>query len=190
MLIARTLPSAILVPLPNRLADVGHWLSAVDPGGAILSGGNDWGESAERDATESALVDWMAARSLPVFGACRGLQALNAICGGTVIDLDDQARQRHIGVAHRVAIAHEGLSGRISRQDLEVNSFHGQAVIRSGLAPVLSPFAMAEKDLVEGVFHLHKPMLAVQWHPERAGSDRGADEILIRSVFGGDWFWL
>src|SRR5438128_1472119 len=67
--------------------------------GLLLSGGGDveprrYGEEAHasvvdvdaaRDTFEIALVADARAKSLPVFGICRGIQLLNVACGGTLM---------------------------------------------------------------------------------------------------------
>ena len=65
------------VPVPNGMgAHLADWLAAVQPAAVVLSGGNDIGQCASRDATEHALLDYAQMAHMPVLGICRGMQML------------------------------------------------------------------------------------------------------------------
>ena len=96
-------------------------LARVD--GVFLTGGADinpsfYGEapngagasSAERDEFESILVPEVLRRDLPVFGVCRGIQALNVFSGGSLIQhLEDHPAGD--ACEHEISI----LGGRLAR---------------------------------------------------------------------------
>lgn len=144
-----------------------------------------------RDALEFALVRWAAAEGKPFLGICRGLQVLNAALGGSLIldlasevpsalphDAPDASRRDHL--AHTVVVDPSSrLAALLGEQDLQVNSFHHQAILAP--APGLRVSARATDGVIEAVELPDHPFgLGVQWHPE---------ELLhlaaMRSLFAG-----
>jgi gamma-glutamyl-gamma-aminobutyrate hydrolase PuuD len=128
--------------------------------GLILTGGesfqNDIKYSA-RDETEIDLIKSAIKKGLPIFGVCRGLQVLNSFFGGDCVKIPHRS---HVG-QHNLNI--------VSGQSIRINSFHEEGITETGLADDLVPFAFSDDGFVEGVRHRTLPIIAVQWHPERAG---------------------
>ena len=130
----------------------------------------------ERDRFETAILRGALARDLPVLGICRGIQLLNVVRGGTLIQdiptetgsevAHDPPGRARDEVAHGVEI--EGgtlLADLLGAGRAEVNSFHHQAVSRLGDGLVVS--ARSADGLVEGVeLAGARFTVAVQWHPE------------------------
>jgi len=187
----RTVPGAVLLPIPNDPLGVVRWLEVVTPDAVILSGGNDMGESPERDETELAVSRLAIEAGLPLLGICRGLQVLNGFYGGEVV-ADVSGRP---GALDHVARHHSAsLIGDLPRllgspEKLEVNSFHNQGVDRSGVATELRVFAETEDGLVEGFHDPRKAVLAVQWHPEREDPAREFNTSLIARFLAEGAFW-
>lgn len=159
--------------------------------GVLLSGGGDidparFGAAPiqglrsidpSRDSLELELARWAIEDQKPVFGICRGLQALNVALGGSLIqDIPSQ----HVGalehdvpghapeaIAHPVSIEPEStLSRLVGELTLDVNSSHHQAILR--LAPGWLATAHAPDGIIEAIESGSHPFaLAVQWHPER-----------------------
>jgi putative glutamine amidotransferase len=189
-----------LVPIlvPNTLADLHTYVTAVGAEGIVLSGGGDlaperYGQpntaseeiSPARDETEYRLLELAVERRLPVFGICRGIQVLNVFFGGGLIqDIPAQLHSpiSHDGEAtHPVAIVDPRVECVVERVELHVNSYHHQGVTADLLAPDLDVFAVCEADgVIEGVLHRTLPVIGVQWHPERPTPSRESDERLIR----------
>jgi putative glutamine amidotransferase len=189
-----------LVPIlvPNTLADLHTYVTAVGAEGIVLSGGGDlaperYGQpntaseeiSPARDETEYRLLALAVERRLPVFGICRGIQVLNVFFGGGLIqDIPAQLHSpiSHDGEAtHPVTIVDPRLERVVERGELHVNSYHHQGVTADLLAPDLEVFAICEADgVIEGVLHRTLPVIGVQWHPERPTPSRESDERLIR----------
>ena len=163
-------------------------LSKLD--GLVLTGGIDvtprlYGEashpkvtdtSAERDEFEVKLVGEAFAHDVPILAICRGMQLLNVALGGTLVqDIrtetgsairhDDFARPR-TDVAHTVSVrSGSRLHALLGEGEVEVNSFHHQAVDR--LATPLVATAFAPDGIVEAVeCPAARFILGVQWHPE------------------------
>jgi putative glutamine amidotransferase len=175
---------AVPVVIPPFTSDesIAALLERVD--GVCLAGGPDihpslYGQEpsdalgpteAELDGSEIALTRMALDRGLPLLCICRGLQALNVARGGTLIQDLPGHRQTEPGVlpTHRVRIAPDSLlSGALGgRTEIEVNSFHHQAV--DVLGERLRPVAWAQEDgLIEGIEATDREFaLGVQWHAE------------------------
>jgi putative glutamine amidotransferase len=196
LLAAGALPEEVVVVTPGD----------PDPGafdGLLLAGGVDvapnlYGEAPgtptlelhpERDALDFALFSAAERLGAPVFGICRGLQALNVALGGTL--WQDLPSQRARGVSHDTDVnpgARKDHPAHVVRarpvpspsrfaaavaalEGASVNSRHHQGV--KDLAPGLVPLAASPDDLIEA---FERPdggfFAAVQWHPENLIADR------------------
>jgi putative glutamine amidotransferase len=172
------------VILPPSPAGPAEALRALD--GLVLAGGADidparyravphpatGGLRLDRDAAEQAVLSVALARELPVLAICRGMQLLNVVRGGDLVqDLDDVAAHRGppgTFVKHPVRVAPGSRLAGIVGGRLTVSSHHHQAPGRLGER--LVPVAWAEDGSVEG---LEDPeagfVLGVLWHPEEDG---------------------
>lgn len=146
-----------------------------------------------RDEFESHLIPAIVAADKPILGICRGHQAFNVMCGGTLWqDLATQPVETvggdgnrlnhlvpdHHVLSHRVRVV-EGtlLAGILAGAGLVdpdgttlVNSVHHQSVRRLGEG--LVPNVFATDGVVEGVEMPGKRFaLSVQWHPESLWRD-------------------
>jgi putative glutamine amidotransferase len=136
----------------------------------------------ERDALEAAAWDAAGARGVPVFGICRGFQAINVFAGGTLIqDVADHAGPGwSTGPARMHPIRIEGGSALARAMaddpddppgDVSVNTYHHQGVGADDLAPGLVATAWAagpDGDLVEAIeLPGERFVVGVQCHPER-----------------------
>jgi putative glutamine amidotransferase len=129
----------------------------------------------ERDEFEIAAFNSAQQNNKPVLGICRGLQLINVINKGTLIQNlgDDTFNKVHKGEpdkSHK-AIVKPGtlLYDIIESQETEVNSAHHQAIENLGDGLIIN--AISADGLVEGIERADKAigpfLLAVQWHPER-----------------------
>jgi putative glutamine amidotransferase len=171
------LETGAIGPLVDRLA------------GLCLSGGPDLDPAAyeaEPDpnlgTVEPALDEFefaVARRAdelgIPILGICRGCQALNVARGGTLHqhlpDVTDGSlthRQTESGrqPTHTVRIEPDSrLAAIVGTEELDVNSFHHQAVDRLGRG--LRAVAWAPDGVIEGIEDASSPLyLGVQWHVE------------------------
>ncbi len=168
----------------SRDADVTDVVARLD--GVVMTGGADvdpalYGEDAsadlgetepERDEWEGALFRAARARHLPVLAICRGLQLVNVLHGGTLVqhvtlrdgrghpqwEVDGRRTTHGLSVVAGTRAA--SVLGDLGR----VNSLHHQTVDRVGAGLVVS--AYADDGVVEGVETADGEVLAVQWHPE------------------------
>jgi putative glutamine amidotransferase len=167
------------VVLPPVIDDVERLLDRLD--GVCLSGGPDLDPAAydapdrhaelgptepSLDAFELALARAALERDTPLLGICRGAQALNVACGGTLHQHVPNHRQSDPGprTTHDVDIvAGTRLAGLFGAGTLAVNSFHHQGVDRLGAGLRVS--ARAADGTVEAIEGLGF-VLGVQWHAE------------------------
>jgi putative glutamine amidotransferase len=176
---------AVPVVLPPCVSDLESLISRLD--GVCLSGGPDLDPEAygarERhgelgptepslDAFELALARAALDRGMPLLGICRGSQALNVACGGTLHQHLPGHRQSEPGcrVTHEVEVlAGTRLAGLLGAGTHAVNSFHHQAVDRLGRG--LRIAARAADGTVEAI---EGPGFAigVQWHAEALADGR------------------
>lgn len=133
---------------------------------------------AERDAMEVEILERVRQTDLPIFAVCRGIQVLNAVWGGTLIQDLPRERpdaQRHsFSTTHpRDHLAHEirvtrgsRLHAIVQRETCGVNSLHHQAIDR--LAPGFRVTALAPDGIIEAIEPIAgaRFVLGVQFHPE------------------------
>lgn len=143
------------------------------------------------DHFELAIASAADQRGLPLLAICRGTQALNIVRGGTLEQhIPDRTagsppiehRQRNPGnePSHHVRIEPGScLAATIDADELEVNSFHHQAIDRLGRGLVAT--AWAEDATIEAVEDVTRPFLiGVQWHAELL-TERLEEAKLFRS---------
>jgi putative glutamine amidotransferase len=130
-----------------------------------------------------------SARSVPILGLCRGLQAINVFSGGTLL----QHLPGHVGQAwgrgpattHPIRLVAASQLARIVADDgpLEVNSYHHQGIRSADLASGLAASAWADSEagpLIEGLEATDgRFVVGVQCHPERQESTPAAFERLF-----------
>ncbi len=132
-----------------------------------------------RDRFEANIYQYAQLHALPVLGICRGLQLVNVLEGGTLIqDLDAH------NAVHKITESADKQHGLLVEKDSllyqiagittgAVNSAHHQAIPKNGLGNNLKVNAWSGTDeaCIEGIEFDDKTgkpfMLCVQWHPER-----------------------
>lgn len=185
------LPYGVEVRLitPQETASVEHLLEEVD--GLLLTGGPDiapsfYGEEPDpnaglevmrqRDEVELPLLRLAIERDYPVLGICRGMQALNVVMEGKLLqDLSGHRAERRDGrwesAYHRIFVALGSKLAKVlgSGGIVRVNSRHHQGLREAQKAPSLIASAYSLEDgLIEGLEHPGKTwVVAVQCHPER-----------------------
>ena len=132
----------------------------------------------ERDHFEEKIYRYSQLNKLPVLGICRGMQLINVLEGGKLIqDLDNgNARHRkeesdkeHSIATGRNTLLHQ-IAGSVSGN---VNSAHHQAIDPNAIGDNLLVNAYDDDDetIIEGLEFKNKTgkafMLCIQWHPER-----------------------
>ncbi|HEX3240828.1 MAG TPA: gamma-glutamyl-gamma-aminobutyrate hydrolase family protein [Solirubrobacterales bacterium] len=125
-----------------------------------------------RDEFELALISAALARDIPILGICRGLQLLNVISGGTLIaDLGARDEfEEHLPIypaatrVQTVTFTPGSLAAQVFGDELDVNSFHHQAVDEAGKGVEI--VGRSADGVVEAIEMPGREVLGVQWHPE------------------------
>lgn len=155
----------------------------------------------ERDRTELLLTRWSLEAGMPFLGVCRGVQILNVVCGGTLIqDLHSEcpALDKHdytpptyerFRISHQITIEPDSRLASAMGTLHEINSMHHQGIDKLGAT--LRVVARAEDGLPEA---LEVPVLpyvvGVQWHPEElATTDSHSHKLFHDFVYAAaaDW---
>jgi len=131
----------------------------------------------ERDAFESTVYWYAKLHQLPVLGICRGMQLVNVLEGGSMVqDLGEKKNQVHRKIEkdkkHLIRIEENSALHRITlAQNGEVNSAHHQCIDANHMPDSLMAVASADDATIEAIEFKnpsnHGFMLCVQWHPER-----------------------
>jgi putative glutamine amidotransferase len=170
---------------------IGSIVAAAD--GVILSGGGDvvslaYGEEPHllskyqdpvRDEMEFEVARLALDMELPLLAICRGMQLLNVVLGGTLIqDIPSQVSNAvkhysegtHTVLLHNIDIKEESLLSRLlGTNSMAINSWHHQAV--KDLGNGLRANCQARDGVIEGVESSDgKPILGVQFHPEETAA--------------------
>ena len=128
----------------------------------------------DRDTLELQLIEKYWKTGKPALAICRGLQVLNVAFGGTLIqDIPTWCGATHTaGAEHPVDVVKGSLLQQLTGDDrLLVNSYHHQCIPEGGLAKPFVPtgtWTGCGVTMIEAFEKPGYPLLAVQWHPERA----------------------
>jgi gamma-glutamyl-gamma-aminobutyrate hydrolase PuuD len=171
-------------------------LDALD--GLVFSGGSDltpelYGAEADpetkgtnpaRDRGELALLTAALERDLPVLAICRGLEVLNVVRGGDIVqhlpDVVGNESHREVPGTFSDHSVRVDPSSHLEEVRGAVKSSHHQGLGRIGEG--LREVAWAEDGIVEAVEDPEKPFLVgVLWHPE-AGEDQRLFEQLVEAA--------
>jgi putative glutamine amidotransferase len=196
--------------LPPQLGDDARRDLFERSAGVLLTGGGDVdparftrvprhpavdGVSLARDQLEIELVSHALEQGKPLLAICRGVQVLNVALGGTLYQdvpselgsatAHDQDAPRH-APTHRVRVVPDSRLARLlGVAELEVNSFHHQAI--RDLGPGFRAVAFADDGVIEGA-ELDDPTrfaVGVQWHPEELEPHDETARRLFRALVDG-----
>lgn len=178
-LMQHALPEATWLPIPNVGDDAVELVEDWGIEAIILTGGNDLGQYAYKDATDRALLRVALQNGLPLLGVCRGMQVMVDRFG---VPLHDCAPEAHVATHHPVDICEGELRDVIGSDRLSVNSYHRYAVPIAGLPEQLELLAVVEQ-WAEAVRIEGQSIYGIMWHPERDRPFRDSDRRLIRHTF-------
>lgn len=152
---------------------------------------------ADRDRTDSTILDHAIAAHKPVLAICYGCQILNVHQGGTLVQdipaekpgtdahgkTDLAAAATSKDLEHDATLA-EGshLQKLAGTSRVRINSSHHQSIDRPG--EKLQVTAQGTDGIIEGV-ELQSPgdwVVGVQWHPERMPDDALAQKLFAEFV--------
>ena len=158
------------ITVPNTIHNfdkLQNWINLIKPDGLLLSGGNDIGDSLNRDTTEKHLLNWAINYKKPVYGICRGMQFLAINHGVNLIKVDN-----HVNKIHKVSFF-----GKIKK----VNSFHNFSI--STIPKNFRVISKSEDGMIESIEHNFLPIIGVMWHPEREKRFDIHDLEIIKKLF-------
>ncbi len=176
----------ILLPYVN--SEIDNYLQFID--GLIITGGNFdiapnlYGDDKIHSKTSlkenRTSFEWNITKAAmrlnkPILGICGGMQLLNVIMGGDLIqhiadEIDDALEHEvkpHDQAAHNINIKENSLLFKLAEEKkiYGVNSSHHQAV--KNIPDNMIASAISSDSVIEAIEHLnYKFMLGVQWHPE------------------------
>ncbi len=133
---------------------------------------------ADRDFFEEKIYRYSQINQLPLLAICRGMQLVNVLHGGKLIQDLDNGNERHkkeeSDKEHTIIAGDDTLLSKIAGADLgHVNSAHHQAIDPDAIGDNLIANAYDDDDekIIEGLEFKDKTnkafMICVQWHPER-----------------------
>ena len=142
-----------------------------------------------RDAAEFALLSSFLQADKPVLGICRGLQVLNVALGGTLrqdlgplVPFHAQDPEEEKDKIHPIQAKPHSLLYHWYGAIFPVNSSHHQAVDRPGDGLMIT--ARSESGVAEGAELPGRPVLGLQFHPERmTGSCARPDTVDGGAIF-------
>jgi putative glutamine amidotransferase len=138
---------------------------------------SDWIDP-EIDRLDSSLIEVALKHQLEIFGICRGLQIINVVLKGSLIQdipssiqtkIDHSYSEHHSAPTqgHLIKVKAGSRLSTLLPSEIIVNSYHHQAIKK--LAETCSVSALSEDGIIEAIEGPH--LLAVQWHPERMIED-------------------
>jgi len=173
-----------IVLIPNNSKNIEQYFNLnVDL--VVLSGGNNINPKLYnnddilediynlRDDIERSLVNLAIQKDIKILGICRGFHFINIFFNGSLThNIKNHVNKKHILNSNNSIL-----------NTKEVNSFHNQAILESGLASQLTKLAVTNDDIIEAFISQNKNILGVQWHPER--QEKQFDKKLINQFLKG-----
>lgn len=188
----------VLLPIAHHRLVLRRYLEGID--GLVIVGGDDvdpklYGQAREKTtrvifAKRTAFESWLyragKRRGLPMLAICYGMQLINALEGGTLLQDIPSVADREVlidhvgrkGTEHRIQFFSGTRLRRVVRvAQAVVATQHHQAI--HDLAPGFVAAAVAEDGIIEAIENPATPhILAVQWHPERL-----PQSVVTRRIF-------
>ncbi len=199
---AIAIAGGIPIPLPYHIEYMDDYINLLD--GLVLTGGGFDIDPSLYNANyvhstvtimrpQRTQFEWIFAENYlkskkPILGICAGMQLLNVMHKGTLIQhIPDEApssinhkqQQSRFKHQHPVNIYPDTLLERLIGTDtIHVNSIHHQAI--KDVSPIFKINAIAPDGLVEGIeLSSHPFCLGLQWHPEFFVSE--SDALIMKN---------
>lgn len=129
----------------------------------------------ETDQFQLSLMQHVLTLSRPVLGICRGMQLMNIVRGGELLQdlsLHSEPCLNHVqrsrlrsDPCHSVTLKKDSMLYEILGGHANVNSFHHQAILTAGKGVYIS--ARSSDGIAEAIEIPGRPFtVGVQWHPE------------------------
>jgi putative glutamine amidotransferase len=182
------------VILPVTVEPPTELLSRMD--GLLLTGGGDidpalygetpvpgvYGVEGDRDVFEAALYREAMALGLPILGLCRGMQLINVLRGGNLLQNIEGHWQENPATrpSHEVSVTPgTALADVVGPAGVApVNSYHHQALRHIGTGLQVTAVC---GDVVEAVEAVDADIVCVAWHPEHLAAVDPRQRALFES---------
>ncbi|GAB3790344.1 gamma-glutamyl-gamma-aminobutyrate hydrolase family protein [Virgibacillus kimchii] len=118
---------------------------------------------------ECAVITYALKKDIPLLGICRGYQMINEVMGGSLVNLPGKAHiQEESGAqpSHKIFVEPETiLSHAVQSEEVEVNSFHSQAIDKVGRGLKITSYS--KDTVVESIEGTSSHfIMGLQFHPE------------------------
>lgn len=134
------------------------------------------GPGRPQDVAMAQTLALCAAREIPVFGVCLGLQGIVEFCGGSLAMLAEPMHGKPSSITNDGGVLFKGLPQRII-----VGRYHSLHV--DSLPDCLRATARTDDGVVMAIEHRSLPLLAVQFHPESIMSlEENSGRALVANV--------
>lgn len=186
-------PVVLHGPDGNPAAELADRLSRFD--GICMPGGADmdpqlYGQQREpeteepvahQDTFDVAVLAAALELRVPTLAICRGMQIVNVIQGGDLIQHLPPSSVDHRNSIHDVLVAEDShLLNIVGAKQIPVSSYHHQAV--GAIGRDLRVVGTADDGCVEALEHVGGTLLAVQWHPEDLHASSSSDAALFADL--------
>lgn len=114
------------------------------------------------------LITACAARNMPLFGVCLGMQAMGQAFGGKVVRAPEPRHGKISPIHHDGKSVFAGLPSPFN-----ATRYHSLIVERDTLPDTLEITAWTDDNLIMGLAHKTAPIHGVQFHPESIATNHG-----------------
>lgn len=136
---------------------------------------------AHQDAFDMAVMSCAVRLGIPTLAICRGMQILNVVQGGDLIQHLTPSDVGHGNAVHEVTVAEDSrLLQVVGSTRIPVSSYHHQAI--GALGRGLRVVAIADDGCVEALEYTGGNLVAVQWHPEDLHASSRSDAALFADL--------
>ena len=107
---------------------------------------------------------------MPVFGVCRGFQAIGQAFGGKIVRAPAPMHGKMSQITHDGTGVFRGLPSPI-----KATRYHSLAIEPESMPNSLIAIAHSDDGAIQGLRHAALPIHGVQFHPESIASEHGHD---------------
>ena len=119
----------------------------------------------EMDKADKNVIEYAYKNKKPMFGICRGLQAINVFLGGSLVQhIEDNSHKELADNVPFAPVHNNSIFDIVYNDNSKINSYHHQCIKK--LAPNFTICGYSH-ECIEAIQHNELPIIAVQWHPER-----------------------